>query len=248
MPAICSSSDLGGRLPGDEAARITQAEAELASATAGKENVLDLRAALAQMTDIAQEVLGEEADQGSLRDFYLALRLRVDYDPSTRIASATAALDGNGGEASVSEGDIDASPTNYWYDTDPLLGHNTNALAEGEAIRGDSVVDRPGPRHVEGRLELDPRPRSRAPVAPREWPGRASRSGLSQCGRSLRPARGRPRGSASGQLMAAGTGVAVTDAANHAMGGSRGRVPIHALGSSWGAVDGVRAGVLVLRY
>ena len=30
----------------------------------------------------------------------------------------------NGGEASVSEGDIDASPTNPWYHTDPLLGHN----------------------------------------------------------------------------------------------------------------------------
>ena len=49
------------------------------------------------MTDIAGEVLGEEADQGSLRDFYLALRLGVDYDPSTRIASATVTLDGTGG-------------------------------------------------------------------------------------------------------------------------------------------------------
>ena len=57
----------------------------------------DLRAALSQMTDVAQEVLGEGADQGSLRDFYLALRLRVDYDPSTRIASATVTLNGNGG-------------------------------------------------------------------------------------------------------------------------------------------------------
>src|SRR5215207_716197 len=54
----------------------------------------DLRAALSQMTDVAQEVLGEGADQGSLRDFYLALRLRVDYDPSTRIASATVTLSG----------------------------------------------------------------------------------------------------------------------------------------------------------
>ena len=26
----------------------------------------------------------------------------------------------------VSEGDIDASPTNCWYHTDPLLGHNTH--------------------------------------------------------------------------------------------------------------------------
>ena len=26
----------------------------------------------------------------------------------------------------VSEGDIDASPTNRWYHTDPLLGHNTD--------------------------------------------------------------------------------------------------------------------------
>jgi hypothetical protein len=43
--------------------------------------VLDLRATLSQMTDIAGEVLGEEADQGSLRDFYLAIRLRVDYGP-----------------------------------------------------------------------------------------------------------------------------------------------------------------------
>jgi len=36
------------------------------------------------MTDIAGEVLGEEADQGSLRDFYLAIRLRVD---TTRAAA-----------------------------------------------------------------------------------------------------------------------------------------------------------------
>jgi hypothetical protein len=69
---------------------------------AAKENALDLRAALSQMTDIAQEVLGEEADQGLLRDFYLALRLRVDYDPSPRIASATVTLDGTVGEASMS--------------------------------------------------------------------------------------------------------------------------------------------------
>jgi hypothetical protein len=79
------------------AARISQTEAELASVTAAKENVLDLRAALSQMGDIAEEVLGEEADQESLRDFYLALRLRVNYDPSTRIAAATVTLDGNGG-------------------------------------------------------------------------------------------------------------------------------------------------------
>ena len=78
------------------------------------------------MTDIAGEVLGEEADQGSLRDFYLAIRLRVDYDPSTRIASATVTLDERWGSVSVSEGDIDASPTNCWYHTDPLLGHNTH--------------------------------------------------------------------------------------------------------------------------
>jgi hypothetical protein len=40
------------------------------------------------MTDVAQEILGDGADQGSLREFYVALRLRVDFDPSTRIASA----------------------------------------------------------------------------------------------------------------------------------------------------------------
>jgi hypothetical protein len=44
-------------------------------------DVLDLRATLSQMTDIAGEVLGEEADQGSLRDFYLAIRLRVHHEP-----------------------------------------------------------------------------------------------------------------------------------------------------------------------
>ena len=95
--------DLASRLR-SLTARITQTEAELASATGARENMLDLRAALSQMTDVAQEVLGEGADQGSLRDFYLAIRLRVDYDPSTRIASATVTLDGNGGEVSVSEG------------------------------------------------------------------------------------------------------------------------------------------------
>jgi hypothetical protein len=41
----------------------------LASVTAAQEKVLDLRATLSQMTDIAGEVLGEEADQGSLREF-----------------------------------------------------------------------------------------------------------------------------------------------------------------------------------
>ena len=49
--------------------------------TAAHENVLDLRATLSQMTDIAGEVLGVEADQGSLRDFDLAIRLRVDVRP-----------------------------------------------------------------------------------------------------------------------------------------------------------------------
>jgi hypothetical protein len=88
--------DLASRLR-SLTARIAQAEAELASVTAAQENVLDLRATLSQMTDIAGEVLGEEADQGSLRDFYLAIRLRVDYDPSTRIASATVTLDGDSG-------------------------------------------------------------------------------------------------------------------------------------------------------
>ena len=75
----------------------------MASVTAAQENVLYLRATLSQMTDIAGEVLGEEADQGSLRDFYLAIRLRVDYDPSTHIASATVTLDETLGEASISE-------------------------------------------------------------------------------------------------------------------------------------------------
>ena len=88
--------DLASRLR-SLSARITQMEAELASATGASESMLDLRAALSQMTDVAHEVLGEGADQGSLRDFYLALRLRVDYDPSTHIASATVTLDGNGG-------------------------------------------------------------------------------------------------------------------------------------------------------
>ena len=36
----------------------------------------------------------------------------------------------------VSRGDIDASPTNCWYHTDPLLGHSTNALgASGRLAR-----------------------------------------------------------------------------------------------------------------
>ena len=48
------------------------------------------------MTDVAQEILGDGADQGSLREFYVALRLRVDFDPSTR----TVTLDGTGGEVS----------------------------------------------------------------------------------------------------------------------------------------------------
>jgi uncharacterized protein (DUF3084 family) len=69
--------DLASRLR-SLAARITQMEAELASATGARDDMLDLRATLSQMTDVAQEVLGERADQGSLRDFYLALRLRVD--------------------------------------------------------------------------------------------------------------------------------------------------------------------------
>jgi hypothetical protein len=58
------------------------------------------------MTDIAGEVLGEEADQGSLRDFYLAIRLRVDYDPSTRIASATMTLDERWGKRLCPRGDL----------------------------------------------------------------------------------------------------------------------------------------------
>jgi hypothetical protein len=58
-------------------------------------------------TDIAGEVLGEEADQGSLREFYLAIRLRVDYDPSTGIASATVTLDERWGSVSVSEGGLE---------------------------------------------------------------------------------------------------------------------------------------------
>jgi hypothetical protein len=96
--------DLASRLR-SLAARIAQAEAELAGVTAAQENVLDPRATLSQMTDIAGGVFGEEAAQGSLRDFYLALRLRVDYDPSTRIAPATVTLDGNGGgSVCVSEG------------------------------------------------------------------------------------------------------------------------------------------------
>ena len=49
------------------------------------------------MTDVAQEVLGDGGDQGSLRDFHVALRLREDFDPTTRIASATVTLDGTGG-------------------------------------------------------------------------------------------------------------------------------------------------------
>ena len=55
-------------------------------------------------TDVAQEVLGEGADQGSLRDFYVALRLRVAYDPSTRIASATMPLDERLGSVCVRGG------------------------------------------------------------------------------------------------------------------------------------------------
>ena len=95
--------DLASRLR-SLAARIAQAEAELAGVTAAQDNVLDLRATLSQMTDIAGEVLGEEADQGSLCDFCLAIRLRVDYDPSTRTAAATVTLDERWGSVPVSEG------------------------------------------------------------------------------------------------------------------------------------------------
>ena len=59
------------------------------------------------MTDVAQEVLGEGADQGSLRDFYVALRLRVAYDPSTRISSATMPLDERWGSDPASEGGLE---------------------------------------------------------------------------------------------------------------------------------------------
>jgi hypothetical protein len=98
--------DLASRLR-SLAARITQMEAQLASATGARDDMLDLRATLSQMTDVAQEVLGVRADQGSLRDFYLALRLRVDYDPSTRIACATVTLDGNGwGKRLCPRGDL----------------------------------------------------------------------------------------------------------------------------------------------
>ena len=89
-------------------------------------NVLDLRATLRQMTDIAGEVLGEEADQGSLRDFYLAIRLRVDYDPSTRIASATVTLDGDSGRSVCVRGGTSTLPPpiagttlTYSWDTAP---------------------------------------------------------------------------------------------------------------------------------
>ena len=98
--------DLASRLQ-SLAARITQTEAELATANGAKEDIIDLRATLSQMTDVAQEVLGGGADQRSLRDFYVALRLRVDYDPSTRIASATITWTGPVGEASVSEGGLE---------------------------------------------------------------------------------------------------------------------------------------------
>ena len=59
----------------------------LASVTTAQENVLDLRAILSQMTDIAGEVLGEEADQGSLRDSYLSIRLRVDTTQAPALLS-----------------------------------------------------------------------------------------------------------------------------------------------------------------
>jgi hypothetical protein len=98
--------DLASRLRG-LAGRITQTEAELVRATGARENLLDLRAALSRMTDVAQEVLGEGADQGSLRDFYVAIKLRVDYDPSTRIASATVTLDrGQWGKRRCPRGDL----------------------------------------------------------------------------------------------------------------------------------------------
>jgi site-specific DNA recombinase len=77
-------------------ARIVLAETEVATARARGEDALDLRATLGQMADIAGEVL-READEASLRDFYSALRLRVDYDPSTKIASATVIPAGAGG-------------------------------------------------------------------------------------------------------------------------------------------------------
>jgi hypothetical protein len=55
--------DLASRLR-SLAARITQTEAELASAAGARENLLDLRAALSRMTDVAQEVLGEGGRSG----------------------------------------------------------------------------------------------------------------------------------------------------------------------------------------
>jgi len=77
--------------------RVAEAESDLdAGARALRDDSLDLRATLSQMADIAGEVLGE-ADEASLRDFYAALGLRVDYDPSTRIASATVIPAGAGG-------------------------------------------------------------------------------------------------------------------------------------------------------
>jgi hypothetical protein len=72
--------DVRGRAQGDSAA--------------GEEpNVLDLRATLSQMTDIAGGVLGEEADQGSYATS--TWRSGVEWiDPSTRIATPVT-LDGN---------------------------------------------------------------------------------------------------------------------------------------------------------
>ena len=84
----------------------------MASVTAAQGNVLDLSATLSQMTDIAGEVLGEDADQGSLRDFYLALRLRVDYDPKHPHCFHRDTGRGQWGKRLCPRGDIDASPTN----------------------------------------------------------------------------------------------------------------------------------------
>jgi hypothetical protein len=87
--------DLAARLR-SLSARIVHTETDLATARTLRDDALDLRATLAGMADIAREILGD-ADEGSLREFYTALQLRIDYDPTTRIASATVRPAGSDG-------------------------------------------------------------------------------------------------------------------------------------------------------
>ena len=77
------ASDLASRFL-SLAALITQMEAELASATGAREIMLDLRAALSQMTDVAQEVLA----RGPIRDRCATSTWRSGFEWTTTQAPA----------------------------------------------------------------------------------------------------------------------------------------------------------------